>query len=91
MMDRDSKLSPAKALHGRELRDFLPRQGSALMGEMWMTLVDARETAQARRAKNSEKMWSVHTRALAPLQVGRTVMDRDNKAVSSQGTLWERA
>ena len=33
--DRDTKLSPAKALYGRELRDLLPRPGSALMGEMW--------------------------------------------------------
>jgi hypothetical protein len=45
--DRDSKLSPAKALYGRELRDFLPRPGSALMGDMWMNLVDTREKAQA--------------------------------------------
>ena len=77
--DRDSKLSSAKALYGRELRDFLPRAGSALMGDMWMNLVDARETAQARRAKNSEKKWSEHTRALAPLKVGQTVMNRDSK------------
>ena len=41
--DRDSKLSPGKALFERELRDFLPRLGSALMGDMWMNLVDARE------------------------------------------------
>ena len=33
--DRDSKLSPAKALYGRELRDLLPRPGWVLMGEMW--------------------------------------------------------
>jgi hypothetical protein len=32
--DRDSKLSPAKPLYGRELRDFLPRPGYALMGDM---------------------------------------------------------
>ena len=31
-LDRDSKLSPAKALYGRELRDFLPRPGTALIG-----------------------------------------------------------
>jgi hypothetical protein len=37
---------------------------------MGMNLVDARETAQERRAKNSEKKWSEHTRALAPLKVG---------------------
>jgi hypothetical protein len=53
--DRDSKLSPAKANYERELSDFLPRLGCALMGDMWMNLVDARETAQARRAKHSEK------------------------------------
>ena len=53
--DRDTKLSPAKALFGRELRDFLPRHGSALMGEVWMNLADAREQALARRATNAEK------------------------------------
>jgi hypothetical protein len=77
--DRDSKLSPAKALYGRELRDFLPRPGSALMGDMCMNLVDVREMAQARRAKHSEKKWSEHTRALAPLKLGHTVMDGDSK------------
>jgi hypothetical protein len=39
-----------------------------------MNLVDARETAQARRAKHSEKKWPEHTRALAPLKLGDTVM-----------------
>ena len=72
--DRDSLLSPAKALYERALRDFLPRLGSALLGDMWMSLVDARETAQARMAKHSEKKWSEHTRALAPLKVGDTMM-----------------
>ena len=44
-LDCDSKLSPAKALYGRELRDFLPRPGSALTGELWMSLADVREVA----------------------------------------------
>ena len=30
--DRDTKLFPANALFGRELRDFLPRPGTALIG-----------------------------------------------------------
>jgi hypothetical protein len=72
--DRDTRLSPAKALYGRELRDFLPRPGSSLMGEMWMNLADARETALGHRATNVEKEWSEHTRALPPLRVGDTVM-----------------
>ena len=72
--DRDSKLSPAKALNERELRDFLPRLGCALMGDMRMNLVDASETAQAHRKKHSEKKWSEYMRALAPLKLGDTVM-----------------
>jgi hypothetical protein len=48
--------------------------GSALMGNMWMNRVDAREMAQTSRAKHSEKKWSEHTRAMAPLKVGDTVM-----------------
>jgi hypothetical protein len=36
--DRDTKMSPAMALFGRELRDFLPRPGMALMGDMWTGL-----------------------------------------------------
>jgi hypothetical protein len=59
-LDRDSKLSPAKALYGRELTEFLSRPGSAPMGDIWMNLVDARETAWTRRANHSEKLWSEH-------------------------------
>ena len=61
--DRDNKLFPAKT-----------QRLLAKAGNMWMNLVDARETAQARRAKHSEKKWSEHTRALVPLKVGDTVM-----------------
>ena len=43
--DRDTKLSPAKALYGRELRYFLPRPGSALKGDLWIKLADSREVA----------------------------------------------
>ena len=39
-----------------------------------MNLLDTRETAQTRRAKYSEKKWSEHIRALAPLKVWETVM-----------------
>jgi hypothetical protein len=72
--DRDSQLTPAKAHYEREFSDFLPRLVSALMWDMWMNLMDARETAQARRAKHSEKKWSEHMMTMAPLEVGDTVM-----------------
>ena len=44
-MYRDSKLSPAKPLYERELRDFLPSRVSALMRDMWMKLDYDREAA----------------------------------------------
>ena len=53
--DRDTRMSPAMALYGRELRDFLPRPGSALMGDLWPA--DARETALARRGRSSKDLW----------------------------------
>ena len=68
--DRDTKKSPAMALYGRELRDFLPRPGSALMGDLWIKLADARETTLARRCRALKDFWSVHTRALVPLRWG---------------------
>ena len=77
--DRDTKLSPAKALFGRELRDFLPRPGSALMGELWMNLADARETALATRGMKAEQKWSEHTRPLPLLKVGDHVMVQNQK------------
>ena len=36
-------MSPAKALYGRELKDFLPRPGSSLMGDLWIKLANAKE------------------------------------------------
>jgi hypothetical protein len=77
--DRDTKLSPAKALFGRELRDFLPRPGSALMGELWMNLAEARETALATRGMKAEQKWSEHTRPLPPLKVGDNVMVQNQR------------
>jgi hypothetical protein len=71
--DRDTRVSPARAFFGRELRDFLPRPGSALMGDLWIQIADSREKALARRAKCSKEKWSEHTRALATLQVGDSV------------------
>ena len=45
-----------------------------MMGKMWMDMADARETALARRCSKAEKQWSEHTRALAPLKVGDSVL-----------------
>ena len=48
-MDRDTGFSPAVALLGRELRDFLPRSKRALMGDMWQRVLVHREQPFATR------------------------------------------
>jgi hypothetical protein len=79
--DRDTRVSPARALFGRELRDFLPRPGSALMGDLWIQMADAREKALARRAQCGKEKWSEHTKALATLQMGDSVFVRIRMAI----------
>ena len=66
--DRDTGLSPAMALFGRQLRDFLPT--APLMGSMWQTLADARETALSPRSTKQREKWSAGARELPPLQLG---------------------
>ena len=47
--DRDTRLSPAQSLLGRNLRDFLPVHKKKLMGQRWGELSEAREIALAKR------------------------------------------
>jgi hypothetical protein len=71
--DRDTRMSPAVALFGRHLRDFLPRHNETLMGDMWTKLADARETALARRSTDAREKWSANTKSLKPLLEGDSV------------------
>ena len=86
--DRDTKVSPAKALFGRELRDFLPRPGSALMGDMWIKLADAREEALSKRGTASKNFWSEHTKVLVPLKVGDHVIVQNQ--TGNHPTRWDK-
>jgi len=72
--DRDTGLSPAVALMGRQLRDFLPVPKQNLMGEMWTQVLGAREAALAKRALRHNDKWSEHTKPLDPLRVGDHVL-----------------
>ena len=72
--DRDTGLSPAVALMGRQLRDFLPVPKQNLMGEMWTQVLGAREEALAKRALRHNDKWSEHTKPLEPLRVGDHVL-----------------
>ena len=72
--DRDTGLSPAVALMGRQLRDFLPIPKQNLMGDMWTKVLGAREEALAKRALNTHDKWSEHAKPLHPLRVGDHVL-----------------
>ena len=71
--DRDTRLSPAIALLGREMRDFLPRHMRSLVGSMWEELAMVREQALSRRSTISKERWSLSANQLPPLSVGDSV------------------
>ena len=72
--DRDTGLSPATALFGRPLRDFLPRVPGAMVGQMWRDVADAREQALRPRGKAAQDKWSVGARKLPALVLGDNVL-----------------
>ena len=56
--DRDTGVSPAQALFGRPLRDFLPRTVDQLTGDLWKKASKAREEALMPRAYKGSFNWS---------------------------------
>ena len=71
--DRDTRLSPAEALYGRKLKDFLPIPKRNLIGDMWEELADKREQVLARRSTKAREAWNEYTRLLKPLVIGDSV------------------
>ena len=71
--DRDTRLSPAEALFGRKLKNFLPTPKRNLIGDMWKELADKREQALARRSTKAHEAWKEHTRLLKPFFIGDSV------------------
>ena len=72
--DRDTGVSPAQALFGRPLRDFLPRTVDQLTGDLWQKAAKAREEALKPRLYKASVNWSMATKDLPPLAVGDNVM-----------------
>ena len=71
--DWDTRISPAEALFGRKLKDFLPSPKRNLIGGMWKDLADKREQALAKRSTKADQTWKEHTRLLRPLVIGDCV------------------
>lgn len=72
-VDRDTGFSPAVALLGRELRDFLPRSKEALMGDMWQRVLVHREQALATREARDRTKWTEHSKPQKHLHIGEHV------------------
>ena len=72
--DRDTRLSPATCLFGRNLRDFVPMHPSKYIPhKAWSDLLNAREDALRQRHMRDHERLSEHTRRLPPLKVGDRV------------------
>ena len=67
-------MSPAMALFGRPLRDFLPCVPGAMVGTMWREVAGAREQALMPRARAAEKKWSTAAKKLPSLVLGDKVL-----------------
>ena len=73
--DRDTGLSPAQVIFGRNLRDFLPApQTRYKPHSQWILLREDRERALAKRAVSNMEKLTIGTRALPPLAVGDSVL-----------------
>ena len=87
--DRDTGLSPAMAVFGRSIRDFIPvHPGRYLPHPTWReTLVSREEALRNRHFKVSERLTE-HTRTLPPLVVGDHVRIQNQRG--NHPTKWDR-
>ena len=87
--DRDTGISPAMAIFGRQIRDFIPiHPGKYLPHPTWNDTLSAREEAlRLRHHKISERL-SQHVQHLPPLKVGDHV--RLQNQTGPHPTKWDR-
>ena len=87
--DPYTKVSPAMAVFGRQVRDGLPvLPGHYNPHNTWRELLDHREHAMARRHIAGREQWEAHTKSLAPLITGDNVFLQN--LVGNHPRRWER-
>ena len=87
--DRDTSLSPAMALFGRPIRDFIPiHPGKYKPHPTWQATLQAREDALRNRHMRDAERLSEHTVSLPPLKVGDTV--RIQNQVGPHPNKWDK-
>ena len=80
--DRDTGLSPAYMLLGRQLKDFLPSKPDHLpplgshkdLNSTWQEVAEWRELALAKRSAKDQENLSTNVKEHAPLELGDHVM-----------------
>ena len=87
--DRDTRLSPAMAIFGRPIRDFIPiHPGKYLPHKTWQETLNSREEALRNRHMKDAERLSAHTRVLPPLSVGDCV--RIQNQMGPHPTRWDK-
>ena len=93
--DRDTGLSPAELLYGRQLKDFLPSKPhknkipkQENFREEWRNIADWREKALARRSLKVMDKLSKNTKDLPQLQIGDSVLVQNQ--LGNNPRRWEK-
>ena len=87
--DPETKLSPAMAIFGRPIKDFIPiLPGRYQPHPTWQDTLRKREEALRNRHMKAAERWSEHTKRLPPLRVGDTV--RIQNQMGPHPRWWER-
>ena len=87
--DAETKLSPARCIFGRPIRDFIPIPRNKYKSHpTWIEALDKREEALRNRHQRMQEVWSEHSKQLIPLKIGDHV--RIQNQIGSKPWRWEK-
>ena len=82
-------ISPAVALFGRPLRDFVPlKPKNYLPSPQWLTKIAQRERVAAKASAREHKKWSEHSKSQPQLKVGDVVSIQN--LIGNHPLKWDR-
>ena len=88
--DRDTMLSPAQVVFGRNIRDFMPVLPQQYKPRSeWLLTMEQREVALARRHAKQGDLLSEHTKQLSPLKVSDIVMIQNQRGHTAKK--WDKS
>ena len=87
--DPETRISPAQCIFGRPIKDFIPiHRGRYNPHPTWKDLLNSRENALRNRHQRMQEVWTEHTKALRPLNIGDCV--RLQNQVGRNPLRWEK-